>query len=210
MRNNLFIIAKSGWKYIGYASLAFVLFAIFDLEFLEFFAFVAILFLIYLYRNPEKEMPFYQKNSVLAPVDGVVTSIENIEDSEYAYKIEIESSYLNIGVLRLPMSAKVDSLEIIRGSRVSKKSKLFPLLNEYAKVRFIDEHNNSIELVHRLKQSFAPIDIDLVKGQEMLQSTRYGLVINGTTSLYLKSNFRLNVKTGQEISAAETLLGYFT
>ena len=210
MRNNLFIIAKSGWSYIGYALLAFVIFSILDLDLLAFASFLFAVFFIYVFRNPEKEMPFFQPNSVVAPVDGVVTTIQQLEDSEYAYKIDIESSYFNIGVLRFPMDAKVETVTVVKGSRVAKNSKLFPLLNEYAELVFVDNAENRVKVIHRLKQSFAPIDIDLVKNQELMQRTRYGTMVNGVTSIYLKSNFRVNVSVGQETSASETLIGYFS
>ncbi|MEN4054108.1 MULTISPECIES: phosphatidylserine decarboxylase [Sulfurimonas] len=210
MRNNLFIIAKSGWRYIGYAASAFLLFSIIDLEFFAFLSFVVMLIFVYVYRNPERQMPFYQQNSFIAPADGVVTAIEELEDSEYAYKIEIESSYFDVGVLRVPMNAQVASINIVRGSRVGKNSKLFSLLNEYAELLFVDNENNSVNIVHREKQGFAPIDIDLVKGQELMQGARYGVMVNGVTSIYLKSNFRLNISVGQELRASETLIGYFS
>lgn len=210
MRNNLFIIAKSGWSYIGYALLAFVIFSILDLDLLAFASFLFAVFFIYVFRNPEKEMPFFQPNSVVAPTDGVVTTIQQLEDSEYAYKIDIESSYFNIGVLRFPMDTKVETVTVVKGSRVAKNSKLFPLLNEYAELVFVDNAENRVKVIHRLKQSFAPIDIDLVKNQELMQRTRYGTMVNGVTSIYLKSNFRVNVSVGQETSASETLIGYFS
>lgn len=210
MRNNLFIISRSGWKYIGYAFFAFVIFTLLDMEFLAFIAFALSLFFIYVFRNPEREMPFYQANSLVAPSDGVVTSIEQIEDAEYAYRVDIESSYFNVGVVRVAMSAKVDSVRVVRGSRVAKSSKLFTLLNEYAEIVFCDANENKIKVLHRLKQGFAPLDIDLIEGQELMQTARYGTMVNGVTSLYLPENFRLNLSVGQELKASETLVGYFS
>ena len=210
MRNNLFIIAKSGWSYIGYAFLVFVIFSLLDLDLLAFIAFVAIGLFVYLFRNPERVMPFYQENSFVAPSDGVITAIEQLENEEYAYRVDIESSYFNVGVLRVPMHAKLSSVKIVRGSRTAKDSKLFALLNEYAELVFTDNTDNSVTIVHRLKQGFAPIDIDLVQSQELMQAARYGLMINGVTSVYLPSNFRLNVNVGEEVLASETLVGYFS
>ena len=155
-------------------------------------------------------MPFFQPNSVVAPADGVVTTIQELEDSEYAYKIDIESSYFNIGVLRFPMDAKVETVTVVKGSRAVKNSKLFPLLNEYAELVFVNNADNKVKVLHRLKKSFAPIDIDLVQNQELMQRARYGTMINGVTSIYLKSNFRVNVSVGQQTSASETLIGYFS
>ncbi len=210
MQNNLFIIAKSGWRYIAYAVAAFILFSILDLEFLAFVSFVGILIFFYLYRNPERQIPFYQQNSLIAPADGAITAIEELQDSEYTYRVDVESSYLNVAVLRVPMNAKVVSVNIVKGSRVGKNSKLFALLNEYAELFLVDNANNGVKIVHREKRSFAPLDIDLVKEEELMQGVRYGVMINGVTSLYLKSNFRLNVSVGEELKASETLIGYFS
>ena len=210
MRNNLFIIAKNGWSYIAYASLAFVIFSLLDLDFLAFLAFVAIGAFVYLFRNPERVMPFYQANSLVAPSDGVITAIEQLEDEVFSYRVDIESSYFNVGILRVPMHAKLSSIQIVRGSRTAKDSKLFTLLNEYAELVFTDDADNSVKIVHRLKQGFAPIDIELVKSQELMQAARYGLMINGITSVYLPSNIRLNVNVGQEVLSSETLIGYFS
>ncbi|QOP46274.1 phosphatidylserine decarboxylase [Sulfurimonas paralvinellae] len=210
MRNNLFIIANSGWKYIGYALVAFILFSLLDWDLLAFISLLMTGLFIYLFRNPERIMPFYQQKNLVAPSDGVVTAIEHLENSDYAYRLDIESSYLNIGVLRVPMAAKVSEVKIVRGVRTGKNSKLFSLLNENGEITFADEADNKVKVLHRLKQSFAPLDIDLIKSQELMQAARYGVMINGVTSLYLPANFRLNLNVGQELRASETLVGYFS
>jgi len=210
MRNNLFIIAKSGWKYIAYAAAAFILFSILDLDILAFVAFVATALFIYLFRNPERVTPFYQQKSLVSPCDGVVTAIEDLEEADFAYRLDIESSYFDVGVLRVPMHAKVENIQIVRGTRVAKSSKLFPLLNEHASITFHDDNGNRVKVIHRLKQSLAPLDIELIRAQELMPSARYGMMINGVTSIYLPANFRLNLNVGQELKGAETLIGYFS
>jgi phosphatidylserine decarboxylase len=210
MRNNLFIIAKSGWKYIGYAIAASIIFSVLGLKMFTFVALLMTVFLIYLFRNPERETPYYQQKSLVAPCDGVVTAIEDLEDSDYAYRLEIESSYFDVGILRVPMQAKVEKVKIIRGTRVAKSSRLFPLLNEHASITFHDDNGNRVKVIHRLKQSLAPLDIELVKAQELMASARYGVMINGLTSIYLPANFRLNLNVGQELRGSETLIGYLS
>ena len=74
----------------------------------------------------------------------------------------------------------------------------------------IDEVNNEVKIVHKLKQSFAPIDVELMVDQEIVQTARYGDMVNGITSIYFKPNFRINLNIGQEIKASETLIGYFS
>jgi len=210
MKNNLFIIAQSGWKYILYAFVAFWFFELFDLDFLSLIAFIAIVFFIIVFRNPERERVVLQTKGVTTPVDGVVSSIEEIQDSsEYAYRIEIDSSYLNVSVVRAVMDGNVEEIEEFKGCRLAKHSKLFLALNENMTIVFKDEDNHRVKVIHRLKRSFAPLDIDLVLKQKLLQGARYGVVVNGLTTLYLQKDTVPSVKVGEELYASQTLLATF-
>lgn len=210
MRNNLFPVAKEGWSVIGYAAAAFLFFAVFDFDLFEFLTFVTIVFLIYVYRNPEREQPNFQAGSVVSPVDGLVSSIEEIEDKEYAYKVEIQSSYLDVSVLRAPMNAVLDSFTLQHGTRLSKFDPLSSNLNENAQLVFVDENSNKVKVSHMLKQSFDGIKIGAIEGQKFHQATRYGVMLNGITTLYLPQNFRLNINVGNELKASESLIGYLS
>jgi len=207
MNSNLFIIAKSGWHYIAYTLAAFIVFELLDLEFLALLSLIAMLFSLFLFRNPEREAVLLENDMIFSPVDGIVTSIEELNDPSYAYKIEICSSCFNVAVLRAPMTSEVVAVKIVRGSRVGIKSKLFSLLNEYAEIVFQDKNENSIKVVHRLKQGFAPISLDIIKQQKLLQGGRYGLAQNGITTLYFQKNFTTKLQVGQEVLAAVTSLG---
>ena len=211
MKSNLLPIAKEGWSYLTYSVAALILFTIFDLDLLQFLAFLATLFFLFIFRNPERENMLYQQNSVVSPVDGVVSSIEELHnENSYAYKVEIEGSYLNVALLRVPFTSILESIELKRGARLSNLRSLSKSINENAVLIFNDEKSsNKMKIVHRLKQSVKGIDIDVNRGQNLLQGSRYGLVVNGTTELYLPHNFRLNVDVGNELRASESLVGYF-
>ena len=210
MNTNLLPIAKEGWNYVLYAVAVFFVLGFFDLDFLQFFSFLSIIFFIYVFRNPEREIASFQESSVVSPVDGLVSSIEELEDSEYGYKLEIDSSYFNVSLLRVPLNSKVTKVKVQNGARLSKFSTLSELINENAEIIFSDKNNNSLKVIHRLKQSFKGIDVKLVESQELSQSMRYGLMVNGTTTVLLPKNFRLNIGLGQELKASQSLIGYFT
>ncbi len=210
MRNNLFPIAKEGWSYIGYAFVAFIVFAILDLELLEFLALVAIFVFAFVFRNPERVLPAFEEGSVVSPIDGVVVAIEELQEGEYAYKVEIESSYMNVAVLRVPLTSEVNSFKVVRGTRLPKQNQLSCILNENAEIVFQDKNANAIKVTHRLKKSFAPIKLGMFASQKFTQGARYGTALNTTTLLYLPQNFRLNVNVGIEVKASETLIGYFS
>ena len=210
MSNNLLPIAKEGFNRIGIAFLAFIFFSIFDFNFLGFLSFIAVLALIFIYRNPERMSPILEVKSVVSPVDGTVISIEELENSEYAYKIEIDSNYFDVSLLRSPLSATVKSIELKRGARLSKDSPLAKELNERVEIVFEDSFENSVKIKHMLKQSFDRIKVDLNTKQNTIQGARYGLMINGITTIYLPQNFRVNLSIGQEVNASQSLVGYFS
>ncbi|MDY0232977.1 MAG: phosphatidylserine decarboxylase [Sulfurimonas sp.] len=210
MSNNLLPIAKEGFNRIGIAFLAFIFFSIFDFNFLGFLSFIAVLALIFIYRNPERMSPILEVKSVVSPVDGTVISIEELENSEYAYKIEIDSNYFDVSLLRSPLSATVKSIELKRGARLSKDSPLAKELNERVEIVYEDSFENSIKIKHMLKQSFDRIKVDLNTKQNTIQGARYGLMINGITTIYLPQNFRVNLSIGQEVSSSQSLVGYFS
>jgi len=210
MRNNLLPIAKEGWNYILSAIALFILFAFLDFEFLQFFAFISGIFLLYIFRNPERQSISFEDASVVSPVDGVISSIDELESNEYGYKIEIDGGFLSVCLLRVPLTSTLSDIKIYRGARISKSNLLSSDLNENAELIFTDKNNNSLKVHHRLKQSFKSIEVETIKSQKLTQSSRYGVMVNGTTTLYLPKNFRLNVSVGSEVVGAETLVGYFT
>jgi phosphatidylserine decarboxylase len=211
MKSNLLPIAKEGWSYLAGSVLLFIIFMMVDLDFLQFLAFLATIFFIFIFRNPERESMLYQENSVVSPVDGVVVSIEELDANGYSYKIGIDSSYLNVALLRAPFTSFIESIELRKGARLSSFKALSKDINENVKLIFSDtKSSNKIKVVHRLKQSIKGIDIDITEGQNLLQGSRYGVVINGVTELFLPNNFRLNIDIGNELIASESLVGYFT
>lgn len=210
MKNNLFIISKNGYKYIAYALFIGIIFGVLDLEFFSLLSFLAALFFVYSFRNPEREVSFLDDKAVVSPVDGVVKAIDEVKEGEYTYKIVIESSYMHVGVLRSPLSGHLESTKILRGTRISKKSKLFYDLNENAELIFVDRDNNRAKVVHRLKQSFAPIAVNILGTEKVQKGICYGYAINTISELYLPKNFRLDIKPSSEIQAARTLIGCFS
>ncbi len=210
MKSNLLPVSSTGFKYIGYCALAFVVFSIFDLDLLAFISFVLIVTCVFIYRNPEREILSFEANSLLSPVDGRVISIEDIQDSKYAYKIEIQSNYLDVGVLRVPLDASVESINMKKGARLPKSSSLHNCINEKVELTFVDSNLNSVQVKHQLNRSFDGLHIDVSVSQKIRQSSRYGTMQNGTTTIYLPQNFRVNVALGNELKASETLMGYFS
>lgn len=207
--NNLFLFHKHSLLYLGYAFALATLFALLDLEFLSFIAFGFLLFVAYVFRNPQKLQQNFEKDALLSPVDGRVVSVEEIEDAAFAYKVVVDSSYLDVSLLRAPIRASVVDVSVFRGTRLAKSSKLFHDLNEYGTISFEDEAGHTLKIEHRLTRSFAPLFVDALKDETVEKGREYGVMLSGRTSIYLPKAFKLNVNATAKLSASETLLGYF-
>ena len=211
MKNNLFPIAKDGWKYLAYAVVGCIIFSLLDLELFQFLSIIVILFFLFIFRNPERELPSFEENQVLSPVDGEVLSIDSLDASDtYAYKIVINTTYKDVGILRAPMNASIESLKKNHGTRLSLDNPLAYKINENVSIVFQDTKNNTIKLIHILKQSLCGVNVDLETENKVVQSARYGLMINGITEIYLPKNFRISLILGEEIIASKSLIGYFS
>jgi len=211
MKTNLLPIAKEGFQYIAYAIFAIFLFSIFDFGILEFFALLLSAFFIHTFRNPEREAVVFEQNSVVSPVDGKLISIDELKDNkEFSYKLQIDSSYLDVSLLRAPLTSTLMSIDEKSGSRLSRFSPLFEKINENTTLVFEDNNKNILKLSHTLKQSFAPIKVDITEGKKLFQGSRYGLMLSGVTTIYLPQNFRISASVGAEVKASQTLIGYFS
>lgn len=211
MKNNLLPIAKSGILYVACATFVSVIFYIIDFELLSFLSFLLAIFFIYVFRNPEREVMHFEELSVLSPADGVVVSIDELDEtSGYRYKVQIDGSYSNPALLRTPFSSLVTDVTLTRGSKLSNRVDLASKLNENLSITFEDNSSNSVKVSHMVKQTFFDIESDIIKKQKLYQGTRYATMVNGITTIYLPQNFRLNIKEGNELKASESLIGYFS
>jgi len=210
MQSNLLPLAKESVLYILFGVLFLALAWILDFDFLVFIAFCIILFIGFSFRNPERALCTLDSTSFLSPVDGIVQSIQELENHQYAYKIEIQSGYTDVSVLRVPSNATVSKFIKRNGARTSKDSKLFESLNENVEIHFTTNEDNTFKVVHTLQRSFAPLFIELDDTQKLIQTARYGLMLNGSTAIYLPQNFRVNITIGSELKASESLMGYFS
>ena len=117
---------------------------------------------------------------------------------------------MDVSLLRSPINATIESLQLYNGTRVSKTSKHLETLNENVEITFVDKKNHKIKVKHTLTQSFAPLMLDVMESQRLLKSSRYGVMVCGVTSIYLPSNVRVNVNLASEVKASQTLIGFLS
>ncbi len=212
-QSDTFIIAKEGWKFLIGSIAAFVIFIILDWDFLQLLSLVAAILFAYVYRNPERIVPYYQENSIVSVADGRVRSIETVESCPMlegpCYKVEIVSGFFDTSLLRMPYDAEITEIDLRRGSRLSAVSSLAAQLNEQARLFFKNEAGHSCVVEHMLDQSIDALSLHGTHGRNAPQGSRYGLMLRGTHSIYLPAKSRVALKVGDEVRAGETLVGYF-
>ena len=208
---NLFIISKYGLKAVGYSFGLFGLFYIFGFSFFAFLAFMVFASLLFAYRNPERELRVFEQASILSPCDGIVDAIEEINEDGYRYRIVIESSFVDVGLLRMPAGGKIVKVKTCHGTKLGKNTTQFTKLNAMCSytVQTEDKHN-TLEVQHRLKQTPLSLACELKEGDELYKSKRYGFANNTVTTLSLPENVRLNVQEGEKLKAGESLIAYFS
>lgn len=207
MNNNLFPISKEGWSYIGYSVALFLVLGFFDLEFLQFFSFLLILFFLYVFRNPEREMPAFEKGGVVSPVDGRVTDIH--EDTKTT-QITLESNYLDVSVLRVPIGSVISEIKEQKGASLSKNSLKSKFLNEQLNISFEDSQKRVVNVSHVVNLNFLGVLHYLINSQKVIQGSRYGVMLKGTTVVSIPKNSKVNVQIGSEVKACESVIAYLS
>ncbi len=214
MNSDTFIIARAGWSALGIAFAVFVLFSLMGAGFLQLLSFLAFLFIGFVYRNPERIVPYYQTGSIVSVADGTVTAIESIESCELCdepcYKIEIASGFMDTSVLRVPFESDVSDVAITRGARLDLKNPLAKELNEKATLKFTGTSGEQMFVEHLIERNPAGIVITAHPEHKSAQGGRYGVMIKGVTTIYLPANCRISLHVGDTVSAGETLMGYFS
>lgn len=213
MRTNTFIVAYEGWKSVAMAGGAAIFFMLLDWDFLTWIAIACFAFLAWVYRNPERIVPYFQQQSIVSTVDGTVTAIETVDSCEACdepcYRIEIVSDYFDASILRAPFEANVTEVRNSEGSRLSRFNPLAKKLNATATVTFTTSRNDKAVCEHMLTQSIDAIHISPSSGHRIVQGARYGAMVKGVSTLYLNASSRLAVNVGDSVRAGETLIGYF-
>ncbi len=212
--NNSFIIAQEGWKYLLGSAGAYILFALMDIDLLQNLSVVIFIASAYLYRNPERNVPEYQKSSIVSPVDGKISAVETVDSCPemdgVCQKITIRSGCFDTSLLRMPIDATVEKLDHRHGIRLSLKRDKARELNEMAIMSLSDEQGHKVVVEHLLAQSPDSISLTISTDQKLRQGARYGLLVKGTHTLYLPESSVLSVKAGDDLRAGESFLGYFS
>jgi phosphatidylserine decarboxylase len=209
--NDTSIIAKDGFKCIAAAAALLLFCMAVDADILTFLSGVLLLMTVWVFRNPERSIPYFENDSIVSVADGMVKSIETLEDASGAntFKIVIKSGFLDTSILRVPFSCEVSKTETVHGARLSASIPLSDKLNEQSRIVF-GQKDKHVRVSHKLHLATVGIKNRLIEKAQVVQGIRYGLMVKGETTMILPGNSRVAVKVGEKVRAGETLIGYFS
>ena len=167
------------------------------------------LFCLNFFRDPVRSIPS-EKSIIVAPADGKVVRIENINDSNIGESSQLVSIFLNVfnvHVNRVPVDGLVESVERKQGRFIAafnhiasdeNKQVITVINNESGKYKI----KQIAGLIARRILCYAKEDMKLNKG-DRLGFIRFG----SRTDIIMPKKITLKVEVGQKVIGGETIIG---
>lgn len=155
-------------------------------------------FLIYLYRDPEREIPS-RPLAVVSPADGIVTSVAEVHDpylDRQAILLVVQMGHADVYSTRSPVEGKI--LEPKHSGDGSNQ-----LHGVWLKT---DENDDLVVIMHRgplhnLPRCYVRI------GERVGQGQRCGYIqMGGEVDVYLPANSRIEVDEGSHVKAGSDVI----
>jgi phosphatidylserine decarboxylase len=174
-----------------------------------------ILFTLYFFRNPSREI-VAEEDEILSPADGVVLTVEEVEENYYlhsaAIKVSIFLNIFNVHVNRAPVAGIIDYLYYKPGKFLPAFKSHASHLNERNYVGIRCENNPDFRLmVVQITGFIARRIVCWAKaGDQLRQGERFGMIKFGScTEIYLPVGTKVLVEKGQKVRGGKTVIGRF-
>lgn len=172
-------------------------------------SFIFFVLVVQFFRNPLRSTP-QEPGSIIAPADGQVVVIEEVEELEYfkdrRRQISIFMSPLNVHVNRVPISGKVVYYKYFKGKYLVAWHPKSSTKNERTSV--VMEENGKEVLFRQIAGAVARRIVCYVKpGDELSKGDEYGFIKFGSRiDVYLPLNADVTVEIGQKTIGGETVI----
>ena len=167
-------------------------------------------FSLYFFRDPQRIPP--SADGFLAPADGKIVQISEIEDDELgkAWQISIFLSVWNVHSQRVPLSGKVLSKKYIPGKFFAAFKHKASKDNEQMSVLFEGKKGNKF----KIKQIAGWIARRIINYMEPKKNVergeRLGFIRFGSrVDIIVPEKFQLDVSLGDIVNGNQTIIGHF-
>ncbi len=211
MRNQNQPIAKEGYPFIGLFAFVTLVFALLGWGFLTFIMLLLTLFTVYFFRNPERVIP-QGENLVIAPADGKVIFVGEVEEKRYAKerltRVSIFMNVFNVHVNRVPCDGKVVEMYYQKGQFLNASLDKAADCNEQAGILLETDSGKRILFVQIAGLVARRIVTYPLIGDLLKRGMRYGLIRFGSrVDIYFPKGSQIQVSLGEKTVAGETILG---
>lgn len=213
-------IHKEGYKIIAWSTIIFGIINILSFYFFSYdlpivswiifiLSFALLIFIISFFRIPKRQL-VVNENTIVAPADGVVVAIEEIQADEYftdkRIQVSIFMSPLNVHVNRNPISGEVVYSQYHRGKYLVAWHPKSSTENERHSVVY--KYNGKELLVKQIAGAVAKRIINYLKpGQKVEQGAEMGFIKFGSrVDLLLPLDAKIQVKIGEKPLSGITVI----
>ena len=161
------------------------------------------------FRDPVRSIPL-DKSSIVAPADGKIIRIDQVNDSEIgegANRISIFLSVFNVHVNRVPITSTVKDVKHIPGKFLAAFDHKASDENEKTDILF--RGTNITYRVHQIAGMIARrIRCYAEKDLKMLKGARLGFIMFGSrTDIIFPESVQIEVDLGDKVKGGETIIG---
>lgn len=193
--NNTQIITKESFNGLFALGIWIVFCWFFDFSFGTFIGVLGLLAWIWAYRNPERIALQQGKDIVLAPIDGYISNIEQLENGVC---IHIKVGFFDVGLVRAPTNSKELSISKQAGL-LAYFSPLNESLNESLHAKSKNFEIMLLPRIFRHSSFYAPI--------EYKAGDRIGFMKVGEVKMCVYGNIEMISRIGDKIQAGVSVVG---
>lgn len=164
----------------------------------------------FFFRDPKRHIP-HNENSILAPADGKVIKIQNIESHPlFPSSVKIVSfflSLLDVHITRVPIAGIVEEVEYTPGKFFRAYKDDASLKNESNSI-FIKGDKTSLFIKQIVGFATRRIKCFVKKNERVAKGQKLGLMCFGSrVDIYFGEEVRLKIQLNQKVRAGETEIG---
>ncbi|MCB0717291.1 MAG: phosphatidylserine decarboxylase family protein [Bacteroidetes bacterium] len=178
------------------------------------FAFCAVAFALWFFRDPARTAPEGASKLLLAPADGKVIIVDEIEEEPLylkspAKQVSIFLSPLNVHVNRSPATGVIEYDEYVAGQYLVAWHPKSSELNERSQLGLLHESGRRILFKQIAGAVARRVVYHVTVGDSLEAGERFGIVRFGSRmDILVPTDVVLSVQPGDRVVAGETVIGH--
>jgi len=206
------LIAREGWPFIAAATIITVLVNIFAGWLWALPLWLITLFVLQFFRDPPRTIP-QQANAVLAPADGRIVAVENVQDpylKREAIKVSVFMNVFNVHSNRSPVDGEVRGQWYFPGKFINADLPKASLENERNALWLRTAGGADVTCVQVAGLIAKRILCYVKPGDHLMRGQRFGFIRFGSrVDTYLPLDTKIKVSIGDKVYATLTVLAEF-